>query len=86
MYNPKCIGEKTHRENRYINKGGGGYMRFFLSVVSLVLIIEGVPYFMFPHRFKEMIKLLEQMEDSHLRVLGLIMMICGLILLYLSRL
>lgn len=59
-------------------------MRYFLSVFAMVLIIEGIPYFMFPSKFRELIKKLEEMEDSHLRLAGLIMMIIGLLLLYIS--
>ncbi len=59
-------------------------MRYFLSVIAMVLIIEGIPYFMFPAKFKILIRIIEQMEESHLRLTGLIMIILGLIVLYLS--
>ena len=61
-------------------------MKYFLSVIAMVLILEGLPYFMFPRRFKELIRLLMEMEDSHLRGIGLTMIILGLVMLYLTRL
>lgn len=59
-------------------------MRYFLSVVSMLLIIEGIPYFMFPKKFKELIKIILEIEESHLRITGFLLMVSGLILLYLS--
>ena len=59
-------------------------MRYFLSVVAMVMIIEGIPYFMFPGKFKELIRVILDMENSHLRITGLIIMIIGLIFLYLT--
>ena len=59
-------------------------MRYFLSVVSMLLIIEGIPYFMFPKKFKELIRIILEIEESHLRITGLLLMVLGLILLYLT--
>ncbi|MBN2374276.1 DUF2065 domain-containing protein [bacterium] len=59
-------------------------MKYFLSVVAMVMIIEGIPYFMFPGRFKDLIRVILDMENSHLRAMGLIIMIIGVVLLYLA--
>jgi len=59
-------------------------MRYFLSVVSMLLIIEGIPYFMFPKKFKELINIILEIEESHLRIIGFLLMVSGLILLYLT--
>ena len=59
-------------------------MRYLLSVVSMVFIIEGIPYFMFPRKFKELIRMILEVEESYLRISGLMLMIIGLILLYLT--
>jgi len=59
-------------------------MRYFLSVVSMVLILEGIPYFMFPRKFKELIRIILEIKESHLRISGLVLMILGLILLYIT--
>ena len=59
-------------------------MRYFLSVLSMVLILEGIPYFMFPRKFKELIRIILEIEESYLRISGLAVMLVGLILLYLT--
>ena len=59
-------------------------MRYFLSVVSMLLIIEGIPYFMFPRKFKELVRIILEVEESYLRITGLGLMLVGLILLYLT--
>ena len=59
-------------------------MRYFLSVLSMVLILEGIPYFMFPRKFKELIRIILEIDESYLRISGLTVMIIGLILLYLT--
>ena len=60
-------------------------MRYFLSVLGLVLIIEGIPYFAFPEQFKKMMRKLPEIPDNLLRVLGLIIMCIGLLFVYISR-
>lgn len=59
-------------------------MRYFLSVVSMVLIIEGIPYFMFPRKFKELIQVILTVEESYLRIAGLGLMLIGITILYLT--
>ncbi len=58
-------------------------MRNFLCGLSMVFIIEGIPYFMFPRKFKELIRMVLDVEESYLRIAGLGLMLVGLILLYL---
>jgi uncharacterized protein YjeT (DUF2065 family) len=66
----------------FTNKGFK--MKYFLCVLGMVFIIEGLPYFIFPERLK--IYLLRMtMPDSTLRFLGISAMIAGLILLYLGQ-
>ena len=59
-------------------------MRYLLSVLSMVLIIEGIPYFMFPRKFKELVRMVLEIEESYLRIAGLGLMLVGLTLLYLT--
>jgi uncharacterized protein YjeT (DUF2065 family) len=59
-------------------------MRYLLSVVAMLLIIEGIPYFMFPRKFKELIRMVLEIEESYLRIAGLGLMLVGLFLLYLT--
>ena len=57
-------------------------MEFFLCVLGMVFIIEGLPYFAFPEKVKSYIMKLQEMPDSLLRILGLSAIITGLILIY----
>ena len=61
-------------------------MRYFLCVLGMVLILEGLPYFAFPRQIKTWLLKLMTMQDSSLRGIGLAMMALGLLLVYLGRL
>ncbi|MBI3397623.1 MAG: DUF2065 domain-containing protein [Deltaproteobacteria bacterium] len=60
-------------------------MAYFLSVLGLVLVIEGLPYFAFPAKVKEWALSLQEMPESALRIMGFISIIAGLLLVYLGR-
>ena len=59
--------------------------KYFLSVIGLVLIIEGSPYFLFPEKLKKFLEKIINISDGYLRVFGLVVMLAGLVVLYLSR-
>lgn len=61
-------------------------MAFILSVLGVVLIIEGLPYFAFPVKVRDWARLMDEIPPSKLRVLGLVSMGTGLVLLYIVRL
>jgi uncharacterized protein YjeT (DUF2065 family) len=58
---------------------------FFLCVLGLVFIIEGIPYFAFPDKLKQYLGKIQEIQDSRLRIMGLAAMIFGLVLLYFGR-
>ncbi len=60
-------------------------MKFFITVIGLVLVVEGLPYFAFPEKMQEMLAKIEQMDPAQLRIMGLISMIIGLVLCYLVQ-
>ena len=60
-------------------------MKFFLSVLGMVMILEGLPYFAFPERFKTWLVRVSEMPAAHLRIFGLLAMCVGMILVYLSQ-
>lgn len=60
-------------------------MKYFLCVLGMVFIIEGLPYFVFPEKLKIYLLKMTTIPDSTLRFLGLTAMILGLILLYFGR-
>ena len=60
-------------------------MDFFLCVLGMVFIIEGLPYFAFPDKIKAYLLKVAEIPDSILRMLGLAAMAAGLLLVYLGR-
>ena len=60
-------------------------MSFFLCVVGMVMIVEGLPYFAFPEAMKAMVSKMLEMEDGALRKFGFLLMLAGLGLIYVGR-
>jgi uncharacterized protein len=60
-------------------------MSYFLCVIGMVLIIEGLPYFAFPEKMKEWLLKLIETPDHSLRRLGIAMIAAGFLLVYLGR-
>ena len=59
-------------------------MKFFFCVIGRVMIIEGLPYFAFPGKMKEMVQMMISLENEKLRKFGLVLMIAGLSIVYLA--
>jgi len=60
-------------------------MKFFLCVVGMVMILEGLPYFAFPERIKRWLVRVSEMPAAQLRTFGLLAMCVGMVLVYLGR-
>jgi uncharacterized protein YjeT (DUF2065 family) len=60
-------------------------MKFFISVLGMVMILEGLPYFAFPEGIKRWLVKVSEMEAAHLRTFGLIAMCSGMVLVYLGQ-
>lgn len=60
-------------------------MDFFLCVLGMVLIIEGMPYFAFPDKIKAYFMKIQEIPDSTLRIIGFASMAAGLLLIYFGR-
>ena len=60
-------------------------MRYFLCVIGMVMIIEGLPYFAWPDKMKPWLQKLMDTPDASLRKLGFGLMACGLLLVFLGR-
>ncbi|MFQ5587127.1 MAG: DUF2065 domain-containing protein, partial [Thermodesulfobacteriota bacterium] len=52
-------------------------MTFILSVLGVVLIIEGLPYFAFPMKVKEWSHSIGKVPDRSLRIIGFVAMMMG---------
>jgi uncharacterized protein YjeT (DUF2065 family) len=60
-------------------------MKYFLCVLGMVFIIEGLPYFAFPEKIKAYLMKLQEMPDSTLRLFGLSAIMTGLFLVFFGR-
>ncbi len=60
-------------------------MKLFLTVVGLMMIFEGIPYFAFPEKMKAILQQIQEMEPGTLRIMGLFAMLVGLLLCYLAQ-
>ena len=60
-------------------------MKFFLCVLGMVMIVEGLPYFAFPEKMKFWVQKVLEMPDSALRKFGLVLMITGLWMIYVGK-
>ena len=56
-----------------------------LTAVALVLIIEGMVPFIGPGKYRQIVAQMAQLSDNHLRTVGLVIMIAGLLLLFIVR-
>jgi uncharacterized protein YjeT (DUF2065 family) len=57
-------------------------MKFFLCVLGMVFVVEGLPYFAFPDKVKAYLSKIQEMPASTLRLLGLSAIIAGMTLVY----
>jgi len=53
--------------------------------IALVFIIEGLLPFISPNRWRSMLVMVEQMDDSVIRTIGLGSMLFGVVILYLMH-
>jgi hypothetical protein len=56
-----------------------------LTALALVLIIEGLLPFASPGRYRQMVAEIVRLSDNHIRNVGLVVILVGLVLLYLVR-
>jgi uncharacterized protein len=60
-------------------------MDYFLCVIGMVFIVEGLPYLAFPDKLKTYLRKLADMPDTTLRIMGSIAVCIGLLLVYFGR-
>lgn len=63
----------------------GVYYGFFLCVLGMVMIVEGLPYFAFPESTKSWVRKIIEIPVGSLRKIGFILMIVGLLLVYIGK-
>ncbi len=59
-------------------------MKFLLCVIGVVLVFEGVPWFLSPQGLKKVLRQLISLPDGSLRMMGFCLMMTGLLLVYLA--
>ncbi len=57
-------------------------LKFFLCVIGMVLVLEGLPYFAFPEKLKSLYLKMLETSDTNLRMVGFLAMVIGLLLVY----
>jgi len=60
-------------------------MSYFLSVLGLALVIEGIPYFVFPDKMKSLMERIKTMPSRSLRIFGITAMGTGLLFIYIAQ-
>jgi uncharacterized protein len=58
---------------------------YFLCVLGMVLVIEGMPYFGFPEKTKAFMRYVQEQDDTMLRIIGGITIAVGVLIVYLAR-
>ncbi len=59
-------------------------MDFLLTVIGVVLVLEGIPWFLSPHGVKRLLLQLAVMPDKWMRMMGLLCMLLGLLVVYIA--
>ncbi len=60
-------------------------MKFFVCVIGMVMVVEGLPYFAFPEKMKFVIQKVIEMPDKALQKFGFVLMLMGICLVYLGK-
>ena len=60
-------------------------MKELIIAFGLFLFIEGIVYALFPSKMKNMLKKLDMIQDSHLRIGGLIFAIIGFFIVWYAK-
>lgn len=55
------------------------------AAIALMLMLEGILPFLNPGRYRKMLEMLEQVSDTQLRTIGLVVMMLGAVALTLVR-
>ncbi|TLM68427.1 MAG: DUF2065 domain-containing protein [Deltaproteobacteria bacterium] len=60
-------------------------MEFLLTVLGVVMVVEGIPWFLSPAGYKRLLLQVLCTGETPLRLMGLSLMLGGLLLVYLVR-
>ena len=60
-------------------------MKLLVTLIGLVFVLEGLPYFVFPEAMQRWLRQLLEMRPSQLRFMGLLAMAFGFFLCFLTQ-
>ncbi len=60
-------------------------IHLIILILGAIMIIEGMPYFLFPNKLKKILLEISNLDIKILRILGLIFMSIGLVMIYIVR-
>ena len=60
-------------------------MKFFLCVLGMVMVVEGLPYFASPAKMKLVLEKVLELPDKSLQKFGLVLMLAGILLVFLGK-
>jgi uncharacterized protein YjeT (DUF2065 family) len=60
-------------------------MKLLITLIGVVLILEGLPYAAFPEATRKWLRQLIAMRTGQLRLLGFVALGCGLLLCYVTQ-
>lgn len=59
-------------------------MKLFLCVIGMVLVVEGVPYFLSPGKMKQFLAQIHEQPNESLRLMGFLAMLLGAVIVYIG--
>jgi uncharacterized protein YjeT (DUF2065 family) len=60
-------------------------MKLFVTLIGLLMVVEGHPYFAFTEKMQALMRQIEKMNPDYLRWVGLVSTLVGLLICYLAQ-
>jgi uncharacterized protein YjeT (DUF2065 family) len=60
-------------------------MKLFVTLIGLLMVVEGLPYFAFPEKMQALMRQIEKMNPDYLRLVGLVSTLVGLVICYIAH-
>ena len=60
-------------------------LNLLLLILGTIMVLEGIPYFLFPAKIKKFYERLKIAENNVLRAAGFLMIVIGLVIVYMVK-